>query len=383
MSNAIAIILAAGTGNRAGGGVPKQFRPLLGKPVLLWSLEAFQRHPDIKDVVIVCAADANLQKMGLANSHEYVVAGGRTRAESVQNALKAITCEAHTPVLIHDAARPGLRQAMITNLLAGLADADGVAPSLPVNDALKDISGDHLQTIDRTPLRRVQTPQVFRYADISAALEDTNLDIVDDLAALEKAGKTIKLIAGDTRLHKITYEEDFAIVEQLLSPPTAIPRMGTGYDVHQFGEGDHVTLCGVKIMHTHGLVGHSDADIGWHALTDAILGAVALGDIGDHFPPSDPQWKDADSGTFLAFARQLALEAGYTVANVDITLICEAPKIKPHREAMREKTAQVLQIPIEAVSVKATTTERLGFTGRAEGMAGQAAAVLTPIHKPA
>jgi len=173
-------------------------------------------------------------------------------------------------------------------------------------------------------------------------------------------------------------------MERVLSAPQmTAPRMGTGYDVHQFGPGDHVTLCGVHIPHTHGLVGHSDADIGWHALTDAILGAVAMGDIGDHFPPSDPQWKDADSGQFLKHAQKLAYEAGYVVSNVDITLICEAPKIKPHREAMRKRTAQLLNLSLDAISVKATTTESLGFTGRREGMAGQAAAVLTPIVKPA
>jgi 2-C-methyl-D-erythritol 4-phosphate cytidylyltransferase/2-C-methyl-D-erythritol 2,4-cyclodiphosphate synthase len=230
----------------------------------------------------------------------------------------------------------------------------------------------------------MQTPQVFRYGDISKALGETEMSYVDDLEAIEALGKTVALITGSERLRKVTYEEDFEIMERLLSPtePRLIsraPRMGTGYDVHQFGPGDHITLCGIKIPHTHGLIGHSDADIGWHALTDAILGAIAMGDIGDHFPPSDPQWKGADSGRFLAHAQHLAKTSGFAISNVDITLICEAPKIKPYREAMRERTANLLDIPLSSVSVKATTTEGLGFTGKREGMAGQAAAVLVPL----
>lgn len=384
MSKAIAILLAAGAGSRAGGGVPKQFRHLLGRRVLEWSVEAFRAHSDIDKLVIVAPPLQQYEGLELAAICDTLVQGGETRAASVQNALNALECHTDTPVIIHDAARPGLSQTMISKLLEALKQADGVAPCLPVPDALKDITQDTLVTVDRAPLRRVQTPQCFRYGDISQALEQADKTIVDDLAAMETLGKRIQLIPGDARLHKITYEEDFEIMERLLSPLSSRPpRMGTGYDVHQFGPGDHVTLCGVIIAHTHGLVGHSDADIGWHALTDAILGAMALGDIGDHFPPTDPQWKDADSGLFLAHANKLASDGGYQVSNVDITLICEAPKIKPHREAMRARTAEVLQIPLSAVSVKATTTEGLGFAGRREGMAGQASVVLTPIEKPA
>lgn len=384
MTKAIAIILAAGTGSRAGGHIPKQFRRLLGHPVIAWSAKAFQQHADIGKIVIVTPPNQVAAEADLSDLCDLNVEGAATRALSVQNALKAIDCGPDTPVLIHDAARPGLSQAIISDLLDTLKTADGVAPALPVTDALKDISQQSLVNVDRAPLRRVQTPQCFRYSQIVDALKRADDTVVDDLSAMEALGKTIKLISGDMRLHKITYGEDFDIMERLLAPVSGkTPRIGTGYDVHQYGPGDHVTLCGVRIPHTHGLVGHSDADIGWHALTDAILGAVALGDIGDHFPPSDPQWKDADSGLFLAHAAKLAKEAGYTVSNADMTLICEAPKIKPHRDAMRARTAEILGLPLEAVSVKATTTEGLGFTGRREGMAGQAVAVLTPDTKPA
>jgi 2-C-methyl-D-erythritol 4-phosphate cytidylyltransferase/2-C-methyl-D-erythritol 2,4-cyclodiphosphate synthase len=292
MTKAIAIILAAGSGSRAGGDLPKQFRQLAGRAVVEWSIKAFRAHADIEALILVKPPQGGDINATLLQSCDMIIEGGQTRAMSVQNALEALNCEAHTPVLIHDAARPGLSQGMISKLLEALKHADAVAPALPVTDALKDISQEPLVTVDRTSLQRVQTPQCFRYGDIAKALELADKMIVDDLAAIEMIGKRTKLIPGETRLHKITYEEDFEIMERLLSPLyTRPPRMGTGYDVHKFGPGDHVTLCGVIIPHTHGLVGHSDADIGWHALTDAILGAMALGDIGDHFPPNDPQWK--------------------------------------------------------------------------------------------
>lgn len=382
MIKAIAIIVAAGRGSRVGGETPKQFRALLGRPVVEWSALAFRAHRQIGQTVIVYPRGGDPEILGLNGLCDLLVEGGQTRSESVANALSAINCAPETPILIHDGARPGLDAAMVDALLKALETADAAAPALAISDAIKDTSfKTGLKTVDRTPLRRVQTPQVFAYQDICNALAQTERNFVDDLEAIEALGKTVALIEGHERLGKITYEEDFAIMERLLSPTliNATPRMGTGYDVHTFGPGDHVTLCGVKIPHTHGLVGHSDADIGWHALTDAILGAIAMGDIGDHFPPSDPQWKDADSGKFLNYAQKLARDAGYAISNVDITLICEVPKIKPHRAAMRQKTASLLDIPLSAVSVKATTTEGLGFTGRSEGMAGQAAAMLMPI----
>ena len=386
MTKSIAIIVAAGRGRRAGGGVPKQFRMLLGKPVIAWSAGVFQAHSQIEKLVIVYPEDGDPEALGLSGLADLLVEGGPTRSASVSNALEAVAdCPPETPVLIHDAARPGLNGAMIEALLDALKTADAAAPALVISDAVKEKSSDGtLKTVERARLRRVQTPQVFAYGDISKALSQHEEAYVDDLEAIEALGKTVTLVDGHERLGKITYEEDFGTMARLLSSnltqgAACAPRMGTGYDVHQFGAGDHVTLCGVHIPHTYGLVGHSDADIGWHALTDAILGAIAKGDIGDHFPPSDPQWRDADSGQFLAHAQKLAREAGYAIANVDITLICEAPKIKPHRDAMRARTADLLGIGLEAVSVKATTTEGLGFTGRREGMAGQASAVLMPL----
>lgn len=386
MTKSIAIIVAAGRGSRAGGDVPKQFRMFLGKPVLAWSAEVFQAHDRIDRLVIVYPEGGDPEALGLNGLADILIEGGSTRSASVANALKAVAdCPPETPVLIHDAARPGLSGEMIDALLDALETADAAAPALVISDAVKDKRPDGaLKTVERETLRRVQTPQVFAYGDISKALGQSGAAFVDDLEAIEALGKTVALIAGHAHLGKITYEEDFKIMARLLGPDltqatSRAPRMGTGYDVHQFGPGDHVTLCGVKIAHTHGLVGHSDADIGWHALTDAILGAIAKGDIGDHFPPSDPQWKNADSGHFLAHAQKLAHDAGYAIANVDITLICEAPKIKPHREAMRARTSALLGLPLDAVSVKATTTEGLGFTGRSEGMAGQASAVLMPL----
>jgi 2-C-methyl-D-erythritol 4-phosphate cytidylyltransferase/2-C-methyl-D-erythritol 2,4-cyclodiphosphate synthase len=246
-----------------------------------------------------------------------------------------------------------------------------------VSDALKSQTSGHFSTVPRDGLYRVQTPQAFRLATIRDALQAPG-SFVDDLEAVEAAGARVTLVPGDARLHKITYPEDFDLVARMLSPIQSVPRVGKGFDVHAFEPGDHVTLCGVQIPHSAKLKGHSDADAAWHALTDAILGAVALGDIGDHFPPSDPQWKDADSGLFLKHAQVLAEKAGYKLASCDITVICEAPKVKPHRESMRVRTAELLGLPLDFVSIKATTTEGLGFTGRKEGIAAEAVAVLSP-----
>jgi 2-C-methyl-D-erythritol 4-phosphate cytidylyltransferase/2-C-methyl-D-erythritol 2,4-cyclodiphosphate synthase len=267
---------------------------------------------------------------------------------------------------------------MIANLIAAMGSADAAAPALAVSDALKRQAGAHLTTVSRDALYRVQTPQIFKYGQICQALDQSD-DLVDDLAAIEALNGTVTLVTGSEHLAKITYPEDLNRLETLLMPQSPAPRFGTGYDVHAFEPGSAVILCGVSIPHDQKLAGHSDADVAWHALTDAILGAAALGDIGDHFPPSDPQWKGAASEVFLEHAVTLAAQAGWALTSCDLTVICEAPKLKPHRDAMRTETARVTGLPISAISVKATTTEGLGFTGRREGIAAQASAVLTPL----
>ncbi|MEH6810348.1 MAG: bifunctional 2-C-methyl-D-erythritol 4-phosphate cytidylyltransferase/2-C-methyl-D-erythritol 2,4-cyclodiphosphate synthase [Hyphomonas oceanitis] len=379
MPKVAAIIVAGGKGTRAGRVGPKQYESLLGRTVLEWSIEAFLQHPDVGHLVVVSGTGQG--KFGPFPGTSWVL-GGDSRTQSVRNGLAALDLPPDTAVLIHDAARPGLSQDMISALIAALENADAVAPALPVPDALKTERNGKLETVPREGLFRVQTPQAFRLGAIRAALDASDGDLVDDLAAMEATGAKVELIPGDERLHKITYPEDFDLVAKLMSPAAAAPRVGKGFDVHAFEPGDHVTLCGVAIPHTAKLKGHSDADAAWHALTDAILGAVALGDIGDHFPPSDARWKNADSAIFLQEAIRLVGAEGYVVSSCDITVICEAPKVKPHREAMRSRTAELMGLPLSAVSVKATTTEGLGFTGRREGIAAEAIAVLVPTNQP-
>lgn len=373
MTETVAIIVAGGTGQRAGADRPKQWQRLLDKRVADWSIEAFSAHPQVSQVVVVAGPELG-ELPGIRRAEP-----GDTRTLSVLNGLAAATVSDEATVLIHDAARPGIDAATISSLIARLQDPNvsAAAPAMPVTDAIKLNQGQIWSNVDRSGLFRVQTPQAFRLGEIRAALSAAGPDLVDDLAAIEAAGGRIDMVAGSARLSKITYPEDFDMLARLLSPLGA-PRIGKGYDVHEFEPGDHVTLCGVAIPHTAKLKGHSDADAAWHALTDAILGAVALGDIGDHFPPSDPKWKGADSGIFLKEAQRLAEAKGYAIANCDITVICEAPKVKPHREAMRARTAELLGLPLDAVSVKATTTEGLGFTGRREGIAAEAVALLVP-----
>ncbi len=376
MTETVAIIVAGGRGQRAGAERPKQWQMLLGKRVIDWSIEAFVHHPQVSQVVIVAGPELG----AVPESPKILQANpGDTRTQSVLSGLAAASVSDDAIVLIHDAARPGIDAATISSLIARLQDpsVSGAAPAMPVADALKSNTGQNWTNVDRTGLVRVQTPQAFRLGEIRAALSAAGPDLVDDLTAIEAAGGRVDMIAGSARLTKITYPEDFDMLARLLSP-TGAPRIGKGYDVHEFEAGTHVTLCGVAIPHIAKLKGHSDADAAWHALTDAILGAVALGDIGDHFPPSDPQWKGADSGIFLKEAQRLAEAKGYVISNCDITVICEAPKVKPHREAMRARTAELLGLPLDAVSVKATTTEGLGFTGRREGIAAEAVALLVP-----
>lgn len=374
---AAAIIVAAGTGSRLGGQVPKQFLRLGGKPVLQWSIESMLRCNKIARVIVVAPPDGVDQTAALLpdDPRLQIVAGSPiSRTESVRNGLKALAGRPPGAVLIHDAARPGLSVDDIEALLAALATADAACPALLMADALKR-GGDEVRSVDREGLVRVQTPQAFRWDVISKAYETAAAGAVDDLALLEGTGAKVVLTPGRTALMKITYPEDLAVAEKLIAAPAL--RVGTGFDVHGFEPGDAVILCGVRIPHTKKLEGHSDADAGWHALTDAILGALALGDIGDHFPPSDPQWKGAASIKFLQHAVKLAHERGFRIANADITILAERPKISPHREAMRIATAEAMGVSADVVSVKATTTEKLGFVGREEGIAAQAAVLLT------
>ncbi len=378
------LIVAAGAGQRAGGGTPKQFQPLLGATLLRHAGTALASHAACKDLLVV--VDPNFRSAaeealtGFANVR--FVAGGATRTQSVAAGLEAIAPIAPDIVLIHDAARPGLTPATIDDLLAALAQgADGAAPALPVTDALKrcDPEGRILAAAPREGLFRVQTPQAFRFAPILAAYRSQGeAPADDDLAIAAAAGLITRIVPGAHSLIKATYPQDFAALEALMTT-TFTPRVGSGFDVHRFGPGDHVMLCGVRVALDRGLIGHSDADVAWHALTDALLGAAALGDIGDHFPPTDPKWKGADSAIFLRHAAALISQAGARIGNIDITIIGEKPKVKPHRLAMRECTAELLQLPLAAVSVKATTTEKLGFTGREEGLAAQATALIVQL----
>jgi 2-C-methyl-D-erythritol 4-phosphate cytidylyltransferase/2-C-methyl-D-erythritol 2,4-cyclodiphosphate synthase len=372
---AAAIIVAAGSGSRLGGAKPKQFQPICGKPMLLWSVEAMLRCNKIAAIaVVVPAHEQHRVRSMLPHSWSiHVVAGGATRTDSVRAGLDVLDPINPDHVLIHDAARPGLALDVIEELLAALNDADAASPALPVADALKRT--DTLQTVDRDGLVRVQTPQAFRWPAIIRAYASAPASAVDDLALLEGTGAKITLTPGRQALMKVTYPEDFALAEKIIGSPAL--RLGTGFDVHGFEPGDAVILCGVRIPHTKKLEGHSDADAAWHALTDAILGALALGDIGDHFPPSDPQWKGTASRLFLQHAVKLANDRGYHIANADITILAERPKISPHREAMRLATAEAMNVSLDTVSVKATTTEKLGFVGREEGIAAQASVLLS------
>jgi 2-C-methyl-D-erythritol 4-phosphate cytidylyltransferase/2-C-methyl-D-erythritol 2,4-cyclodiphosphate synthase len=375
-----AIVVAAGTGSRAGGA--KQWRLLGGMPVLRRSVAAL-RDAGADPVVVCIPADARQEAdRALAGLAGWIaVAGGADRAGSVRAGLAALSDQpADRAVLVHDAARPLLPRAVIDALLAALATADAAAPVLPVADSLRrDDQGRVGETVTRDGLLRVQTPQAARVGALTAALDSwpDAVSPTDESEALRRAGLTVAQVPGDARLMKLTHPEDFAMAEALLaSTERRITRVGHGYDVHRWGPGGAVWLCGVEIPHDRSLIGHSDADAGLHALTDAILGALAEGDIGDHFPPSDPRWKGAASDAFLAHARDLAAARGGRIVHADVTLICERPKVKPHRQAMRDRIATILELPLHAVSVKATTTEGLGFTGRDEGLAAMATATL-------
>jgi 2-C-methyl-D-erythritol 4-phosphate cytidylyltransferase / 2-C-methyl-D-erythritol 2,4-cyclodiphosphate synthase len=377
-----AVLVAAGSGVRAGAGEPKQFRPLLGRPVLVWSAALLARRVVPGGLVIV-AAPEQFDRVAALAPQAVLAPGGQTRTQSVRAGLAALGAVNPDVVLIHDAARPGLTDAVIDRVLEALRLAPAAAPYAPGADSLRqiDAEGRLLACPPREGLVRVQTPQGFTYSaivDAYAALA-AEAEVTDDLEVAHHFGLAARLVPGAQSLQKLTLPEDFAMLEALLSPPAAIARIGAGFDAHRFGPGDHVVLCGVKIPHTAGLLGHSDADAPWHALTDALLGAVGAGDIGDHFPPTDPQWKGAPSRVFLAHARDLVQARGGQIVNVDLTIICEAPRVKPHRAALRQSTAEVLGLALDRVSVKATTTEEMGFTGRREGLAAMAnVSVLAP-----
>ena len=370
-----AVIVAAGQGLRAGQPVPKQFARWRGKPVVRHSAEALVAAGIAPIVVAIPAGTDEITASALQGvAGVRLVTGGATRQESARLALEALVADAPNHVLIHDAARPMLPQSVIERLSLALDHSEAAIPVLPVVDSLVRAEGDTMSTpAPREDLRRVQTPQAFRFIAILAAHRAWTgpANAGDDAQVAQAAGVTVALVDGDEALHKLTFAEDFVAA---LAPI----RVGTGYDVHRLADGEELWLCGVKLDHPRGLAGHSDADVAIHALVDAVLGAIGAGDIGSHFPPSDAQWRGASSDRFLSHAVKLASEAGYRIGNVDLTIICEAPRIGPHREAMRARLAELLGTDVAAVSVKATTTERLGFTGRGEGIAAQAVVTLLP-----
>lgn len=373
MGKTAALIVAAGQGVRAGSAVPKQFARLAGKPVLTHSHAALASHPAIDEVVVVIGEGQEQMLAETLGDVPFVI-GGATRRESVANGLAAISAER---VLIHDAARPFLSHAVIDALLTALDSHEGALPALPVADTLAQ-GGEALgETVPREGLVRVQTPQAFHVATICAAHAawPADREATDDAQMVRALGHAVALVPGDIQLEKITHPADFAAAEARYAASMRV-RTAQGYDVHRFAEGEELWLGGVQIPHSKGLSGHSDADVALHAITDALLGTIGAGDIGMHFPPSDPKWRGAASARFLEHAAGLLAAQGGVIDFIDLTIICEAPRIGPHREAIRASIAAILGLPAANVSVKATTTERLGFTGRGEGMAAQAIATI-------
>ncbi len=368
----VAIIVAAGRGTRAGGDLPKQWQMLNGQPVLAHTLAAFAGLPR----VLVIHPDDRARAEAIAGDAQ-IVEGGATRDASVMNALLALEGRGVAHVLIHDGARPLVSAAVINRVRGALEASPAAAPALAVTDALwTGTQGLVSGTRDRTGLYRAQTPQGFHYDAILAAHRAHPGGAADDVEVARAAGLAVTIVEGDENNLKLTFPGDFDRAAAIMKGRGMDLRLGNGFDVHAFCEGDHVWLCGVKVPHGKGLLGHSDADVGMHALTDAIYGALAMGDIGRHFPPSDPQWKGAESHIFLRHAAELARSHGYAIANCDVTLICERPKIGPHAEAMRAALAEIMGVEVGRVSVKATTSEQLGFTGREEGIAAIATAAL-------
>ena len=386
MPDTIALIVAAGRGRRFGGSFPKQYAPLAGKLVLAHTLEIFAGHPQVAGVrVVIHPDDCDLYEQA-ADGLDLLdpVGGGDSRQESVRNGLESLVEVSPGKVLIHDGARPFASADLVGRVIEALDHAPGALAAIPVTDTLKrEADGGRVgETVPRDGLWRAQTPQGFRFDQILAAHRAAaGAELTDDAAVAELAGLAVSLVEDTADNEKITTQEDLMRAESRIAQATLETRFGQGFDVHKFGPegsgGGQVQLCGIAVPHERPLLGHSDADVGLHAITDALLGALAAGDIGDHFPPSDPRWKGAASHLFLEHARDLVLQRGGRILNVDLTLICERPKIGPHREAMATRVAEILDIAPARVSIKATTTEGLGFTGRREGIAAQAGAAIS------
>jgi 2-C-methyl-D-erythritol 4-phosphate cytidylyltransferase/2-C-methyl-D-erythritol 2,4-cyclodiphosphate synthase len=379
LADCVALIVASGRGERFGGARPKQYQPLAGRPVLRHCLERLRGHPRIAALRVMihpadrALYDAAAQGLDLLEPAE----GGPTRQESVRLGLESLSAAPPELVLIHDGARPLVAPTLVDRVLDGLERHAAVLPALPVSDALKRVAaGTVLGTVDRQGLYRAQTPQGFAYQPILRAHRAARgAELTDDTAVAEAAGLAVAVVHGDEANLKITEPADLARAARLLEGALR-PRTGLGFDVHRLAAGEGLVLLGVRLPDRLRLIGHSDADVGLHALTDALLGALGAGDIGSHFPPSEPRWAGADSALFLAHARELIERAGGRIEHVDITLICERPRIGPHRAAMVDRLAGLLALPPERVSVKATTTEQLGFVGRGEGIAAQAVATV-------
>lgn len=372
-----AIIVAAGRGVRAGGDVPKQWQMLAGVPVLTHSIRAFAGVAEIGAIVMVVHPQDMGRVGAMVQGRVSAVCGGATRAASVCAGLEALEGRGVSHVMIHDGARPLISAALIRRLIAAMTDCQAVAPALPVTDALWRSTGDQVAaSVPRDRLWRAQTPQCFRHDAILAAHRAYGAEAADDVEVARAAGIAVTILPGEERNLKLTWPGDFARAETLLRSDGMDIRTGSGYDVHRFCPGDHLWLCGVKLPFDKGLDGHSDADVGMHALTDAIYGALAMGDIGQHFPPSDLRWKGAASQIFLTHAAQMAQGMGYRISNADVTLICERPKIGAHADAMQAALAGIIGLAPDRVGVKATTSERLGFTGREEGIAAMATVTL-------
>ncbi|MBS0471951.1 MAG: bifunctional 2-C-methyl-D-erythritol 4-phosphate cytidylyltransferase/2-C-methyl-D-erythritol 2,4-cyclodiphosphate synthase [Proteobacteria bacterium] len=380
MARIAVLIVAAGKGERAGGSVPKQYAPLLGKPILRWTLEAFSKHSEVDMIqVAIGPNDQALYELTVAGLDLLpVLAGGATRQHSVMHGLEALAHRKPDYVLIHDAARPLVSSKVIDNVIAALdSGVDGAVPHVPVADTLRRRENGKWTTVSREGLLRAQTPQGFQFQSIfEAHRRFAKENLTDDMALAELAGLQVIDVAGEDLNMKVTTPDDFAIAEGHLAARFGESRTGLGYDVHRFASGDHVWLCGVRIPHDNALEGHSDADAGLHALTDAVLGAIGEGDIGQHFPPTEERWRGAPSWKFLDHAASLVRDKGGIIVHCDVTIICERPKVGPHRDAMRARVAEILKLDLSRVSIKATTTEGLGFEGRREGLAAQAVATV-------
>jgi 2-C-methyl-D-erythritol 4-phosphate cytidylyltransferase/2-C-methyl-D-erythritol 2,4-cyclodiphosphate synthase len=380
MTSCVALVVAAGRGTRLGAPLPKQYLPLAGEPLLRHTLRALASHRRISGVLAVIHPDDRAHYDEAARGLDLLppVPGGAQRQDSVRLGLESLVGTDPDVVAIHDGARPFVDAALIDRVLDAVERAPGAIPALPVADTIKrGRDGRIVETVERSQLWRAQTPQAFRFREILAAHRAAlGLELSDDAAVAERSGLAISLVVGSETNLKVTTPDDLARAESVLLARLGDVRTGQGFDVHPLGSGDHVWLCGIKVPHDRALIGHSDADVGLHAITDAILGALSAGDIGQHFPPSDPRWQGAASDQFLRHAAVLVTERGGRIAHVDVTLICERPKVSPHRQAMIARIAEILGLAPDRISVKATTTEKLGFAGREEGIAAQAIATI-------